>query len=71
VFRYLQVENLGARCMLCSGLVMLRHAAWLQTSVGMTVATARPYLEEAEAEQQFPAELLSKEAVSLHCCLRF
>jgi hypothetical protein len=31
----------------------------------MTVAEARPYLEEAEAERQFPAELLSKEAVSL------
>ncbi|KAF6261385.1 ATP-dependent hsl protease ATP-binding subunit hslU [Scenedesmus sp. NREL 46B-D3] len=29
----------------------------------MTVAEARPYLEEAEAERQFPAELLSKEAV--------
>jgi hypothetical protein len=30
----------------------------------MTVAEARPYLEEAEADRQFPAELLSKEAVS-------
>jgi hypothetical protein len=30
----------------------------------MTVAEARPYLEEAEAERQFPAELLAKEAVS-------
>jgi hypothetical protein len=33
----------------------------------MTVAEARPYLEEAEAERQFPAELLSKEAVSSFC----
>jgi hypothetical protein len=30
----------------------------------MSVAEARPHLEEAEAERQFPAELLSKEAVS-------
>lgn len=29
----------------------------------MTVVEARPYLEEAEAERQFPAELLAKEAV--------
>lgn len=36
----------------------------------MTVAEARPYLEEAEAERQFPAELLSKEAVSALCWAR-
>lgn len=29
----------------------------------MSVADARPLLEEAEAEEQFPAEMLAKEAV--------
>jgi len=29
----------------------------------MTVAEARPYLEEAETERQFPPEVLAKEAV--------
>lgn len=30
----------------------------------MTVAEARPYLEETETERQFPPELIMKEAVS-------
>lgn len=31
----------------------------------MTVAEARPYLEEMETERQFPPELIMKEAVSV------